>query len=812
MIITDNNDCSNIVETGVCVDFHIHSKYSTRKDDNKKIGNNTEENLPVLIENMKKDNLSVDMFSITDHDFFSYSMYEAAKKYEFNGTFKKILPGIEFSVMMKGDNNDEKSIHVICLFNDEDNEKVKKIENIFQNTNELFAYDKQEAYSEEKFLRIIEKIGIDVIMIAHQKNTLTSNTIKEHDVNSLGDNTLNELLFFEYFEAYEFRSKKNRIFNNISKIEKNEKYEQLRFITGSDCHVWSKYPDLDGNKDYIPTFLKCLPTFRGVAMAITDDSRISTFNNFFPDSNYVKKIPYRLNGIDKEIILSKGINAIIGDNSVGKSLLLHAWTNYLKENDQVYKLPSEVKVGYENYLNKNSLFFTNTISSDQILEFDSQGEIRKKFSLKSFDSTKFLSTKFPKSKDYSDKIAIINDELNNFYDAISNKLDYDKEIEKLGNFELLLNDVETITFTYNPIGVNYFSNTKIGKITTRINKMKEIIKKLNELLKNDSDDMIELSNISEIVTKLEKKYTDKNNKILFNKKIGDIIDKVVNDKIEIYKKFQTEEETKKGNYYSNCSILKDTIASLVRKKEKIIKYEFSNTETKIESNYNRYLDYCFYNTIKFPPEYNMKISKKYYDDLIKKVMSKKTKGKIDTSTITNQDLLDSINDSQNFSNGLECLKSKINAIVNSNFENMKKIMKKEIDITNEMSNGVNSQMYFDILAGTPNSNPGIYIIDQPEDDVSQSAIKNNLLKNFKKMSKNRQIILVTHNPQFVVNLDVDNVIFIKKGEEGIEIINGALEYKDKNDSEKDILNIVADNLDGGTNSIKKRWKRYEKNI
>ena len=77
------------------------------------------------------------------------------------------------------------------------------------------------------------------------------------------------------------------------------------------------------------------------------------------------------------------------------------------------------------------------------------------------------------------------------------------------------------------------------------------------------------------------------------------------------------------------------------------------------------------------------------------------------------------------------------------------------------------------------------------------------------MAKNRQIILVTHNPQFVVNLDADNIIFIKKANKNIEIINGALEYKDK---DVDILKIVSDNLDGGIDSIKKRWKRYEKNI
>lgn len=104
---------------------------------------------------------------------------------------------------------------------------------------------------------------------------------------------------------------------------------------------------------------------------------------------------------------------------------------------------------------------------------------------------------------------------------------------------------------------------------------------------------------------------------------------------------------------------------------------------------------------------------------------------------------------------------------------------------------------------------GIYLIDQPEDDVSPHAIKSHLLNDFKKMSKNRQIILVTHNPQFVVNLDADNVVVINNKDNHIFIKSGALEYYD---NDTNIIDSVATTLDGGIASIKKRWKRYEKDI
>ena len=37
--------------------------------------------------------------------------------------------------------------------------------------------------------------------------------------------------------------------------------------------------------------------------------------------------------------------------------------------------------------------------------------------------------------------------------------------------------------------------------------------------------------------------------------------------------------------------------------------------------------------------------------------------------------------------------------------------------------------------------------------------------------------------------------------------SGALEYADE---DTDILKIVADTIDGGLESIRKRWKRYDK--
>jgi len=70
--------------------------------------------------------------------------------------------------------------------------------------------------------------------------------------------------------------------------------------------------------------------------------------------------------------------------------------------------------------------------------------------------------------------------------------------------------------------------------------------------------------------------------------------------------------------------------------------------------------------------------------------------------------------------------------------------------------------------------------------------------------------MVTHNPQFIVNLDVDNVVFMTVDEDNtLRLKSGALEYECEDYA---ILDIIAENVDGGLASIEKRLKRYEKRI
>lgn len=154
------------------------------------------------------------------------------------------------------------------------------------------------------------------------------------------------------------------------------------------------------------------------------------------------------------------------------------------------------------------------------------------------------------------------------------------------------------------------------------------------------------------------------------------------------------------------------------------------------------------------------------------------------------------------------IKEKINARLDKDFEIRRTIVENKMDVYEEVSAGFDAQMYFTLLSGEIRDK-GIYIIDQPEDHISQKAIKEKVLDQFRRMGQQRQVIMVTHNPQFIVNLDADNVIYLFKNNEKFDVYSGALEYENE---EYSILKIVADNIEGGLQTIQGRLKRYEKDI
>lgn len=117
------------------------------------------------------------------------------------------------------------------------------------------------------------------------------------------------------------------------------------------------------------------------------------------------------------------------------------------------------------------------------------------------------------------------------------------------------------------------------------------------------------------------------------------------------------------------------------------------------------------------------------------------------------------------------------------------------------------------------------LIDQPEDSLDNRAIYNELTKYIKKTKKNRQIIIVTHNPNIVVSGDAENIIVANQQSDNspnqngkkFDYVNGALENRNNNSKSEFILQKysirkhVCDILEGGEDAFIKRENKYSIN-
>lgn len=783
----------NIVETGMKIDLHIHSKASSAKD-GAKVKNNTKENIPLLI-NKLNDN-EVNICAITDHDIFSYELYSELKKAEVqDNSIKKVLPGIEFSVQFSL-NNSVCPIHIVAIFSDSDDVKVKKITDIINTNRPNVA----EAYSEEKFLSILREIDIDTILIAHQKNSLSSLRPRKNDANSLGNAKFLEFVYTDYFEAFEFKNKRNEILNKAFLTASNLE-ESLRFITGTDCHDWCCYPAEDSSDKMVGfpyTYAKCLPTFKGLVMAITDYSRLKTVNSFFNGSQqYVKNISLKVEDTIFDIPLSQGINVIIGDNSIGKSLLLHALTNF--EKPGAMKLPAKTKSGYMKYMKKNKLEIISKISVEEIFCFDMQGEVRAKFEENKLNASDFLREYFPPPVNSRVYRNAVENEIKRMIQYLKKKFEIESQINKLNAFEIPIIERAPESLTY--IQNLRKSKQKTEKQMAIFSKINEIVNELEELLKLDVDktDFEYVSSTIQQFKVMKEKYNRKIKCIEGENEKIEKVAKTIAGIAEKHKKTITDIQKTYSSFSEKTANLVEQIVDLSKKKERLISYKPYLPEKYIRPNSSKIFDYEFISKLNIE-----NIGTDYINDLVNSIL--KTRKKIDWDTITEVELKNSLLKYDESIPVVEFFETKIKERINKDFQNSNAIIFQGMDKYEEMSSGLDSKIYFDLLSYEV-SRSGVYIIDQPEDNISQSAIRNYLLSRFKTMGENRQIIMVTHNPQFIVNLDIDNLIFISKKDGKIKIQSGALEYACE---EYNVLDIVAQNIDGGLETIQKRWKRYDK--
>lgn len=148
-------------------------------------------------------------------------------------------------------------------------------------------------------------------------------------------------------------------------------------------------------------------------------------------------------------------------------------------------------------------------------------------------------------------------------------------------------------------------------------------------------------------------------------------------------------------------------------------------------------------------------------------------------------------------------------------------IEKDNDLLRKMSPGKRAIVVLELLLTDQDTDQSPILIDQPEDNLDNRSISKELVDLLRRVSSQRQVIMVTHNANLVVLSDADEVIVANQDVTlnenrftRFEYYSGSLEnsFGVTEDSGKfasrGIRDNITDILEGGVEAFKEREKKY----
>ncbi|MBS4461656.1 ATPase [Aerococcaceae bacterium zg-B36] len=570
----------------------------------------------------------------------------------------------------------------------------------------------------------------------------------------------------------------------------------------------------------------------------------------------------RIGYLGEEIYLSENLNTIIGGRSTGKSTLLNSIAK---------------KLG--NSIGEGSYYFEDLDNFHVVWRDEKEQDSRKvhyipqeyMFSLaKDNNELKNLVGDIIQSKGMDSAIRTYEQNCSNLQTEIQLLLHEYKEIQRSRN-ELVRPEAERQA-TLNRIQINEDKKRELLKNISVTDNEREAFDKMNEELKiklsekaSHQSDLEYLDKLSVTDIELNDDSSDEPSELVRDKL--DIIVKSLNENIQ--KEFKDKVEELKSNIVKVIHSIDEKIDIIKNDKlfQKCVKYLESNNEiAKLDV------------LIESENEVLSKINK--FNNMVETFTKRENKIKTDIIlkykqySVFRTELQDSFNIleedslkiSINFSlnalhsefdyinarghakhNFIDSIEKNFDAVVdrifeddtltfngnndklshieyffNKNFYSYRFDIEYQNDKFEQMSPGKKAFIVLKLILDFSDSKIPV-LIDQPEDSLDNRAIYNELTAYIKKTKLNRQIILVTHNPNIVVAGDCENVIVanqesdVSKNKNGkvFDYVNGALESIVKDEGSRFLLQRysikehVCDILEGGRTAFLKRESKYD---
>lgn len=793
-----------IVTKPTRIDLHIHSAASvvTKDKGKKELSDCDKDHVNVLLRGLEAH--GINMCAITDHDCFDKDLYFALKEREGDGCLNKVLPGIEFSVSIRADGKKPTVVHIVAIFDDRHPDLIGSIAEVVCDENGKPRYDdlNNGAFTEDGFAKVLRGIGLNAVLIGHEKS---AGQEAKRDVSSLGANCASEVILTEFVDAVEIRNKRREL--DIKRLIETYPKDAVPFVVGSDCHDWATYPGKEGGEISFSS-LKCLPTFEGLLMAITDPSRIKVGDcSFFSaSSSKLDSLELSIDGKCFDIPLSPGINAIIGDNSIGKSMMIHRITGCRHVGD------SKLVDGYEAYCAKEGISVDTLLPDAAEFKFDDQDSVRK--TLEELHSGQGQDDYFGKYFQSHVDVDSIKDSLKRFFDecvvALESKARFNDALRRLDKHEVVLRDLpksEMLTISQYSKKISFKDIDDLGSkllscrsdlVTARADYSRLFKEMGLEAAEAHADAMEALARLLKLVEKHRLVYERDDVKTR-------AVKGTASEERRVLSKRKTDEQKTIDDYSSTLDDVSGKIADAVllaaKRRDRKLEYAVP-VDIRVPNPMGKFIFVSELTSGSTDISYCNKVFREVFN---KPKLSLLLDGIQSETELTTEEIVAAVTgEKPSMTTCYNQIRNKLHAVVDRVTER-RKITNKSIGIDAEPSPGLYGTLYFDLLA-EEDAKPGIYIIDQPEDQISQVAIKEHVLGAFKRMSANRQVLMITQNPLFVVNLDVDNVIVLARDKNGIiDVKSGALEYEC---DDYKVLDLVAKTVEGGADVVRKRLKRY----
>lgn len=585
----------------------------------------------------------------------------------------------------------------------------------------------------------------------------------------------------------------------------------------------------------------------------------------------------------QEIKLNQNLNTIIGGRSSGKSILLGCiaklvgYSGKIKEDDKYNNYISNLIQG------ATILWKDGSDNKNRKIEFFGQSRINE-IARNQEETNKIILEIIKKNKDKKDvidfyeqfsnknKIEIVK-KIGELYSDNQNKLNLESELDDKGDKQGIENQINKITEELERIKQNSTDilddteQKKYEQLKEQLqqknyenNSIDVDIKTLNSL-KETSINVIRDKNVNELSPKSFKEIIalydelDSDNKKRWNIRINEIIkksEKTMDSNNSCMEAIRSNEIYKKGQKFFADNELyskKDAMLEIERKKAKDVE-NIEESLKKIEHNiveakkeiiklhllYYKKLLECQKNIKDEKDEILITMKARFDEEKFKKFVAdrfnlKSGEGRnYESFSYTNIDdyrnKLDEIFfkiDSKEIQIkvGISAQQT-ITELFSENFFSFDYIVNYDGDNISEMSEGKKAFVILRLLLDFDDSNWPI-LIDQPEDDLDNRTIYEQLVAYIRDKKKKRQIILVTHNPNVVVGADAELVIVanqhgIKNRNQDdlkFEYYAGSLETTQKRNNDEQFILLsqgirehICDILEGGDQAFLIREKKY----